>query len=545
MVFVEFFKKQFFRCLENNRGILIVLFCLPASFIFDFIINLAIWLRRKLYSSPEKHFDRVRQIQISLLKWNSLKKEDRLPMCTSRPNWLSLSLTFFNKKNCHQIEIPLYDILVFDKERMIIKVEPNVSIYELTAFLNPKGYSLAITLEIGDATAGGLAFGVGMTSYSHKVGLFQETIVSYDVVLADGRLIHVTKNNEHSDLFYCLPWSHGTLAFLVALELKVIPIKPYVRLEYIPTFGQDNYCSQMMKLSGANDSNYIVPDFLEATIFDKESSVIIVGNFDNVDTQEKEKKINHICSWYKPWFYKHTETFLNSKRNNKKNIVEYIPVREYLLRHNRAIFWVLESMIPFGNNFIFRFFFGWLCPPKPAFLKLTTTNKIREMTFTKQVFQDIVMPLSTLKKQINAAIELFDTFPLLVYPCRIYNHRNGASQGQIRSPLKELIVPNTNYAMYNDLGVYGTPGPVKKKIPYNATTAMRAMEKFTRDVNGYSFLYADIFMTESEFEEMFDLSLYKQVRQKYGANEAFPSLYEKVKPEIDVFAIGNKFAQQN
>lgn len=103
------------------------------------------------------------------------------------------------------------------------------------------------------------------------------------------------------------------------------------------------------------------------------------------------------------------------------------------------------------------------------------------------------MPLSTLKKQINAAIELFDTFPLLVYPCRIYNHRNGASQGQIRlviflllfiklyifrSPLKELIVPNTNYAMYNDLGVYGTPGPVKKKIPYNATTAMRAMEKY-------------------------------------------------------------------
>lgn len=55
---------------------------------------------------------------------------------------------------------------------MIIKVEPNVSIYELTAFLNPKGYSLAITLEIGDATAGGLAFGVGMTSYSHKVFLF-------------------------------------------------------------------------------------------------------------------------------------------------------------------------------------------------------------------------------------------------------------------------------------------------------------------------------------------------------------------------------------
>lgn len=38
----------------------------------------------------------------------------------------------------------------------------------MTRFLNPKGYTLAVTLEIGDATLGGLAFGVGMTTYSHK-----------------------------------------------------------------------------------------------------------------------------------------------------------------------------------------------------------------------------------------------------------------------------------------------------------------------------------------------------------------------------------------
>ncbi len=35
---------------------------------------------------------------------------------------------------------------------------------------------------------------------------------------------------------------------------------------------------------------------------------------------------------------------------------------------------------------------------------------------------------------------------------------------------------------------------------------MRAMEKFTRDVGGYAFLYADTFMDREEFEEMFDLT---------------------------------------
>ncbi len=89
---------------------------------------------------------------------------------------------------------------------------------------------------------------------------------------------------------------------------------------------------------------------------------------------------------------------------------------------------------------------------------------------------------------------------------------------------------------------------------------MRAMEKFTRDCGGYPFLYADIFMSREEFEEMFDLTgkkkrwedkvcgihhfpytAYERVRRKYGAEGAFPHLYDKVKPEVDVFQIGKEY----
>ena len=30
--------------------------------------------------------------------------------------------------------------------------------------------------------------------------------------------------------FYLIPWSHGTLGFLVSAELKIIPAKKYIRL---------------------------------------------------------------------------------------------------------------------------------------------------------------------------------------------------------------------------------------------------------------------------------------------------------------------------
>ena len=81
-------------------------------------------------------------------EWNKLQSENKPFMCTARPNWLSLSTTFFNKDACHKIPIPLYDILELNEEKMTVRVEPMVSVGDITKYLIPKGYTLAVTLEI-------------------------------------------------------------------------------------------------------------------------------------------------------------------------------------------------------------------------------------------------------------------------------------------------------------------------------------------------------------------------------------------------------------
>lgn len=517
------FKEKLIQFLENNRSFVILFFCLPASFIFNLFLTTKRYIYRKLFSSPENHDKRVRDIQVQVQRWHKLPKNERKLLCTARPNWLSLSTTFYQKKQCHQISVDLFDILALDEENLTVRVEPMVTVGEITQYLIPKGYTLAVTLEIADATLGGLAMGTGMTTHSHKVGLYHETITSYEVVLGDGSLVEATAE-ENVDLFKTLPWSHGSLGFLVALTLKVVKIKQFIKLTYLPIVGQKNYCEEIRKRSGAYGDDGDIADYVEATIFSKEKAVLMLGEFSDYNANIP---INHIARWYKPWFYKHAEAIL--KKGEKHT--ELVPLREYLLRHNRAIFWVVESMLPFGNHPLFALFFGWLLPPKPAFLKFTTTPGVRAYTFTKQVFQDIVLPINKLEQQIATSEKLFDAYPLLVYPCRVYDH--GPNSGQLKQP--KHLVANTNYAMYNDLGIYGVPGFVKKKLPYNPVKAMRVMEKFTRDVGGFSFLYADIFMTREEFEEMFDLTLYEIVRKKYAAEGAFPHLYDKVKPEIDVF----------
>ena len=100
-------------------------------------------------------------------------------MCTARPNWLSLSTTFFNKEACHKVPVPLYDILELNEEKMTVRVEPMVSVGDITRYLIPKGYTLAVTLEIADATLGGLAMGDGMTTYSHKVKKYEKYIKTH------------------------------------------------------------------------------------------------------------------------------------------------------------------------------------------------------------------------------------------------------------------------------------------------------------------------------------------------------------------------------
>lgn len=331
--------------LEDNRGLVILFFCLPASFIFNLLLQLRNWTYKKIYGNALNHNAEVKRIQKQVTKWSKQDPDNRKLLCTARPNWLSLSTKFFRKNECHRISVDLFNILELDERNLTVRVEPMVTVGDITEYLIPRGYTLAVTLEIADATLGGLAMGTGMTTYSHKVGLYHENIVSYEVILGDSSVVKASQD-ENEELYRTLPWSHGSLGFLVALTVKIIKIKPYVKLTYTPVEGQKNYCDLIRKLSGANDRNDQVPDYVEATIYTKNKAVVMSGEFSEFD---ENIPVNHITKWYKPWFYKHTESALV-----KGSFTELIPLREYLLRHNRAIFWVVESMIPFGNHPIFR-----------------------------------------------------------------------------------------------------------------------------------------------------------------------------------------------
>jgi delta24-sterol reductase len=510
--------------ITKHRSAIIVIFCLPISFIFTSVLNVWRKIQRK------RNLDMQHPKSISLVQADCVQSKDQPPrkICTDRKSWKSLSTRLFDKSSYSKIQIShLTNILELDKEHLIVRTEPLVTVGQMADYLIPLGYSLAVCLEIREATLGGLAMGVGMTTHSHKAGLFQESVVSYEIITPSGDYLKVTKI-EHPDLFKTLPWSHGTLGILVGLELKIIPIKPFVYLQYTPVFSQSEYCTKIRELAIKPDA----ADFLEMTIFDKGRAVIMEGWFHD-GKGGSLPSINPINHFSKPWFFKHVETFLT-----KGPASELIPLKDYIFRHNRSIFWVLQDMVPYGNRPLARYCLGWMYPPSIAFLKLTMTSQIRKMTFEKQVFQDIVLPLTSLSQAIDLSDKLFSLYPLLVYPCRLYDHGNAS--GQLRPPREIDRVPGTTFGMYCDLGIYGVPKNVKEHKAYNPIQTMRTLEEFIRREGGYSFLYADTFMTREEFSDMFDLTLYEKVRKQYRLEMSFPDLYEKTRPEFGVQEVAQK-----
>ena len=88
-------------------------------------------------------------------QWNEAGRKTL--MCTARPGWMAVSLRVGKyKQTMHNVNVNLIDILQVDTSRRVVRVEPLVSMGQITATLNPIGWTLPIVPELDDLTVGWL-----------------------------------------------------------------------------------------------------------------------------------------------------------------------------------------------------------------------------------------------------------------------------------------------------------------------------------------------------------------------------------------------------
>lgn len=515
------------------RWLFVVPVLLPISFVYQCRKDFADWWSRsKTYEKREKeHQAAVRKVQDRMRSRD--KKKDGL-VCTARKPWLAVAMRNSDYKRVRRYEVDLSDfcqVLKIDTENKIARVEPYVSMGQLSAITVPLGYALEVVPELDDLTVGGLINGYGIEGSSHIYGLFSDTVAAYEIVLADGQLVRATKDNEYSDLFYAIPWSQGTLGFLVAAEIRMIKVGEYMKLTYQPVTGNltevaQAYIDSFVPRDGDQDNPAKVPDFVEGMVYTCNSGVMMTGRYvSREEAKQRGNTINNCGWWWKPWFYQHAARALK-----RGKFVEYIPTRQYYHRHTRSLYWEGKLILPFGDQLWFRLLLGWMMPPKVSFLKMTQGEAIREYYHARHMCQDMLLPIYKIGEALEFSDREYEVYPVWLCPHRLF-----------KLPVKAMIGPEPGYEhykrpgdtpsaqMWTDIGVYYAPGPVLRREVYDGAAAVDKMEKWLIKNNSFQALYAVTELSEQNFWKMFDSTLYHQCREKYKAVGTFMSVYYKSK----------------
>ena len=350
-------------------------------------------------------------------------------MCTGRPGSDTITqqvLTY--KDKMHKIFINLPDILFIDAEKKIVRVEPSVTIGQLATALVKEGWTLPIVPELDDLIIGGLIMGGGIEAQSAKCGLFHKICKQYEMVMADGssvseimvwpfesiksfNLLQIWVNpDSEPDLYKAIPFSFGTLGFLTAVDLEIIPLKPYMRLTYKATHGLDNLRKELKDATSDPEA-----DTVEGFAYTLNTGVVMRGKY--VDEIPPGGKKNSIGRYYKQWFYLHVEQFLNPSHGPN---VEYIPTRHFYHRHTRSIFWLIKFIIPFGNHWLFRYTLGWILPPKWSLLKTVRHNKYFDTKeeFNSYTTQDFLIDVDKTKEALTFFHNVMEIYPIWLCPSK-------------------------------------------------------------------------------------------------------------------------------
>ena len=267
-------------------------------------------------------------------------------MCTARPSYKSISFmqTFTYKDRMFNVKLDMANIMRIDDVRKTVTVEPMVTVGQLNDYLVTQGWTLPIVPELDDLTIGGLVMGGGLEVTSFKYGLFQEICRSYELVMADGSVKNCSRD-QNSDLYHAVPLSYGTIGFLTAVTIEIIPFKPYLELKYTPVYSQEAGIELL-----TTESLNATLDTVEGFMFSKEEGVIMSGRY----VDEPTGDVNEIGWWYKPWFYEHVRSILEEERESGGSRTEVVPTLDFFRRHQRPIFWLLRYGVSFGNNPIYR-----------------------------------------------------------------------------------------------------------------------------------------------------------------------------------------------
>ncbi|MBP7686074.1 MAG: FAD-binding protein, partial [Deltaproteobacteria bacterium] len=162
---------------EQHRELLLISSVLPLGKAYSVVESFE---RRRNAPDPAEHGARVSRVASEVKQYADKRAREGAaavgPLRTDRKPNASLNTRATDKSRASTVQMgDLRAILGVNRERGTVHVEPFATTGEVATYLDAQGLQLEATIEMEDATLGGLVLAIGMTTHSHVSGLVHDT----------------------------------------------------------------------------------------------------------------------------------------------------------------------------------------------------------------------------------------------------------------------------------------------------------------------------------------------------------------------------------
>jgi len=388
-------------------------------------------------------------------------------------------------------------VLAVDPDAGWIEVE-GMTRYETAADAAlAHGVMPAVVPQLKTITVGGAAAGVGIEATSFRHGLVHETLLSLDVLLADGSLVEASPANEHADLFYGFPNSYGTLGYALRLRARTLPVRRFVRVERLRFDGARAFFDALPGHC-AGDA-----DFVDAVAFAGDEIHLCVGRFVDEAPYVSDYTFERI-------FY----------RSIPERAHDYLSAHDYLWRWDTDWFWCSKNVG--AQNPLLRRLYGRSRLGSRTYQRIMRWNSRVGLSraldalrghHPESVIQDVDIPVENAAGFLEFLLREIGILPVWICPIT-----PGPDAGRFT-----LYPMRPGRLMVN----FGFWDVVRAREPHRPGHFNRLVEHEVRAAGGVKSLYSESYYERDEFWSIFDRDAYARLKARYDPAARLGDLYDK------------------
>ncbi len=391
----------------------------------------------------------------------------------------------------------LNQVLKVDAVNQVVEVEGMTTYERLADACLVSGCMPLVVPQLKSITIGGAVSGIGIESTSFRHGLPHESVLDMEVLLPDGEVVYCTPDNNHSDLFFGIPNSYGTLGYILKLTAKTMPVKPFVALEHTRYSNASDYFNALIEICQGD------ADFVDGTVFAEDEMYLTLGRF--TDSAPYTSDYTWLSIYY---------------RSIRRRSEDYLKVRDYLWRWDTDWFWCSKNL--HVQNLPMRLILGRRLLNSITYQKVMRWNDRLGLTAAldnlldrhpESVIQDVDIPVENAGEFLRFFLDEIGIRP--VWMCPIGGH--DPSRVFPFYPLHET-------GLFINFGFWDVvPNPHKHPPGY----FNRLVENKVRELGGIKSLYSDTYYDEEIFWKLYDGETYRKLKSRYDPQGRLKNLYEK------------------